>query len=91
MIEKILHLTLMKEWFDQILDGTKKVEYREIKPYWTKRLIDKDGEPIEYDAILFRNGYSRAARKMKVEFEGLRTRKEYEILLGKVLWTSMRG
>ena len=31
---KILHLTLMKKGFDLIKSGEKKVEYREIKPYW---------------------------------------------------------
>jgi hypothetical protein len=35
---KILHLTLKKKWFDMIASGEKKEEYREIKPYWIKRL-----------------------------------------------------
>ena len=34
-----LHLNLKKQWFDLILDGEKEEEYREIKPYWVKRLI----------------------------------------------------
>jgi hypothetical protein len=29
---------LKREWFAEIVDGSKRVEYREIKPYWTKRL-----------------------------------------------------
>jgi hypothetical protein len=82
---KILHLTLMKKWFDQILEGSKKTEYREIKPYWTKRLLDEKGNPKKYNIIFFRNGYSKDCRKMKVEFKGLRIGKEYEIFLGKVL------
>lgn len=86
MTEKILHLTLMKKWFDEILAGTKTIEYREIKPYWTKRLLEKEGKPVKYDFIFFRNGYSKDCRKMKVEFKGLRAGKEYEILLGKVVW-----
>jgi len=82
----ILHLTLMKKWFDQILTGIKRVEYREIKPYWTTRLLDKNGKPKQYDIIEFRNGYSKDARKMKVEFEGLKIgKKNYEILLGKII------
>ena len=36
---KTLHLTLKKGWFDMILSGEKKEEYREIKPYWVRRLI----------------------------------------------------
>lgn len=35
---KILHLTLKKKWFDMTESGVKKEEYREIKPYWIKRL-----------------------------------------------------
>lgn len=32
-----LILTLKKKWFDMIRNGIKLEEYREIKPYWTKR------------------------------------------------------
>jgi len=83
---KTLHLNLLKKWFDQILAGTKKIESRDIKPYWTKRLLDENGKPKKYDIIHFRNGYSKNARQMKVEFKGLRIKREYEILLGKVVW-----
>lgn len=85
-MNKTLHLNLMKQWFDQILAGTKKIEYREIKPYWTKRLFEENGTPKNYDTISFRNGYSKGARTMLVEFKGVRVNKkkgEYEILLGK--------
>lgn len=34
----ILHLTLKKKWFDMILSGEKKEEYRETKGYWIERL-----------------------------------------------------
>lgn len=34
---KVLHLTLMKRWFDMVDAGTKKDEYREIKDYWFRR------------------------------------------------------
>jgi hypothetical protein len=30
--------TLKRQWFAEIVAGKKRVEYREIKPYWTKRL-----------------------------------------------------
>lgn len=35
---KILKLTLKKKWFDMILSGEKKEEYREVKPYFNSRL-----------------------------------------------------
>lgn len=37
---KTLHLTLNKKWFDMIAAGVKKEEYRSIKTYWIKRLVD---------------------------------------------------
>lgn len=40
MSEKILYLTLKKKWFDLIKSGQKTSEFREIKPYWIKRLTE---------------------------------------------------
>lgn len=34
----MLTFNLKKEWFDKIKSGEKTHEYREVKPYWTKRL-----------------------------------------------------
>ena len=39
----VLTLTVRKEWFCKILDGTKDEEYREIKPYWVQRLYQYEG------------------------------------------------
>lgn len=33
-----LYLPLKKEWYEMIERGEKREEYREIKPYWIKRL-----------------------------------------------------
>lgn len=41
MEKKVLTLSVKKEWFDKIVSGEKKEEYREIKPYWENRLIKK--------------------------------------------------
>ena len=62
---KILHLTLKKKWFDMIASGQKTEEYREIKDYWAKRLLK------DYDAILFRNGYSKDAPRFLIEYKGI--------------------
>lgn len=37
---KTLHLNLKRKWFDMILSGEKKEEYREIKEYWCRRLLN---------------------------------------------------
>lgn len=63
---KILHLTLKKQWFEMIAHGGKRQEYREIKPYWDKRLGNK------YDAVEFRHGYSKNAPRVLVELVEVR-------------------
>lgn len=35
----ILHLPLRRKWYEMIESGEKKEEYREIKPYWIKRIM----------------------------------------------------
>ena len=70
-IKIILPLTLNKKWFDMILSGVKKEEYREIKPYWIKRfkaeilakqvwteggpVIEKEYKFKHFDLIKFTN------------------------------------
>ncbi len=85
MNKRILHLTLKKKWFDLIASGKKKVEYREVKPYWNKRLLGK-----VFDEIYFKNGYSKSSPFMRVEWKGMYSavqagKKCYFIELGKVL------
>ena len=38
MNQKMLILPMKKKWFDMILSGEKKQEYRESKPYWRTRV-----------------------------------------------------
>jgi hypothetical protein len=69
MRPKILHLTIKKQWFDLIACGEKTVEYRTVKPYWTRRLIKNFGFVIifhSFDEIHFRNGYTKSAPFMRV-------------------------
>ena len=53
---KTLHLSLKKEWYNMIESGIKTEEYREIKPFWCKRLIhDYDESMEEFGVIIFDN------------------------------------
>lgn len=55
----MLTLTIKKKWFDMILSGKKKEEYREIKPYYISRFIKHiDRTPFW---VKFINGYSRTS------------------------------
>lgn len=68
----MLTLPIKKKWFDMILLGQKKEEYREIKPYWTTRFTKvfefQDGMPTGKDTqeIILRNGYGTNAPYVKV-------------------------
>ena len=83
---KVLHLNLYRKYFDAILNGEKTIEYRDITPYWSKRL-----EGRHYDVIQFRNGYAKDAPTMLVEYEGYDVgfnalcEEKYMINLGKVI------
>lgn len=43
----MLTLPIKRKWFDMILSGKKEEEYREIKPYWIKRILKYMGFPEE--------------------------------------------
>lgn len=82
---EVLHLTLHRKWFADIAAKKKRIEYREQKQYWRKRL-----EGRKYDEIKFRNGYAPNAPEMRVKFRGLRRygkgrKARYAILLGRIL------
>ena len=53
----MLTLPIKKKWFDMILSGEKKEEYREIKPYYETRfmnlfgIIMRDGEYLKCSDI----------------------------------------
>ena len=82
-MKKVLHLNLYRKYFDQILNKEKVIEYRNITPYWSKRL-----EGRHYDVIKFRNGYRKDAPEMVVEYKGMYiSDSEYAIVLGNILET----
>ena len=66
-MNKTLHLTIKKKWFDMILSEVKTEEYRDIKPYYNIRLIGR-----EYDSVVFRNGYARDAPSLTIELKTIR-------------------
>ena len=65
----MLTLPIKKKWFDMILSGEKKEEYREIKPYWTKRFgwTDEGEEKTIYltKNVIFKNGYGKNSPQIK--------------------------
>lgn len=55
----MLILPIKKKWFDMIVSGEKKQEYRDIRPFYTVRLnrLGFIGTPIDM-TVMIRNGYS---------------------------------
>lgn len=56
----MLTLPIKKKWFDMILSGEKKEEYREICQYYNSRFRNHWGSPAWWGnkrKIRFRNGY----------------------------------
>lgn len=81
LLAAVLRLTLKKKWYDMILSGEKKEEYREVKRYWIQRLCNEveyemggawEGVFKKFTHVEFKNGYGKDAPTMLVEFNGLR-------------------
>lgn len=62
--QKRLVLPMKGKWYDMILSGEKREEYRELKPYWMTRInnwVEANG------------GYHRSVRRRAVEGHGTET------------------
>ncbi len=85
MKKNVLTLTVSKQWFDMIVACEKTEEYREIKPYWIKRLTTNCevaydvaaetycGEVLyrPYTHVLFINGYRKDSPRIEKEIESI--------------------
>jgi hypothetical protein len=80
----VVTTTLKREWFAKIVAGTKRIEYREIKPYWTIRL-KRVQTPFR---LVLRNGMTPPIPVLTVEIDRVVTNRrngEYELHIGRVL------
>jgi hypothetical protein len=76
---KVLNLIIKQKFFDEIISGNKKHEFREVTPKTIKKYLqlDEDGYeledengqaiPIKYDAIQFYVGYRKDRDSALVE------------------------
>jgi len=76
---KTLNLIIKQCYFDEIIKGTKKQEFREVRPTTIKKLLqlDKEGfeiedengnaQPIKYDALQLYVGYAKNRASALVE------------------------
>ena len=68
---KTLHLPLKAKWYEMIESGVKTEEYREIKPYWEKRLAPCDNSNSikgkGYTHVKFSYGYTKRTMTFEIE------------------------
>ena len=87
----MLTLPIKKKWFDMILSGEKKEEYREIKPYYDSRFFNewKRNHHSTFFDIIFKNGYSKNSPSIKCHislYRGLTGKKEWGAEPGKMYY-----
>ncbi len=70
VIDPDLILHLERKWFARIWNGEKTVEYREVKPYWDRRIGKWLGDNTPH-FILFKIGYTSDGPRLLVQTCGI--------------------
>lgn len=91
----VLKLTIKRKFFDAILDGSKRIEYRDVKPHWSRQIEKSVGltllPGIGQDALVGQHismlcltaGYRRGSPRLIVGVDKIvKTKGKYEIHLG---------
>lgn len=80
--QKPLFLTIKKEHFDAIKNGTKKQEYRDLTQYYYSRFLSSP------QTVIFQNGYNKNSPRITLEVLNIYECNKlncYVIKLGKIL------
>ena len=71
-MRKQLYLPIKTHWFDMILDGIKKEEYRRMSQILRARLHHKDGTRKHYDSLVLTAGYGNQHPQLEITLENTR-------------------
>lgn len=71
-MEEQIYLVLKTEWYEMIRSGGKREEYRDLSPYWKRRLMPDKKTIRQFRTIHFRLGYHADAPDMIVECKKVR-------------------
>lgn len=82
--KKPLFLVMQRYYFNQILEGTKTVEFRANKPFYAARFM-KAGKYRNYNTVILQEGYHTGARKITVKINKIELCSDFEIHLGKII------
>lgn len=63
-MERILKLPINGYWYNLIVSGRLSCDYREVKPYWIKRLENKN-----YDIVEFYHRFKKDIIPVRYKFE----------------------
>ena len=63
-----LFFVLKRKFFDVMVTGEKKVEYRVKKRHWERQLIGEDGEVKKFEYVEFQCAYSHPLRRFRAGF-----------------------
>lgn len=77
---KTLTLSLKKKWFNKIKKGVKKEEYREIKPFWIKRLLECTEHDLDAIWDTF-TAFPDTTKQLNKELENLKAFKIFDSLV----------
>lgn len=68
---KNLQLSLKTKWFLMTKAGIKTEDYRELTPYWVKRLVEPNDEGVTVEAVMYylNGGKQHAFYSNKFEFK----------------------
>jgi hypothetical protein len=66
-----LNLTLKKQWFDLMVTGEKKHEFREATNWLYSRMFNAAGHEKKYKLVKFTNGYSTNSRAFICEYKSI--------------------
>ena len=86
-----LYLIVIKEVWDRIVSGEKRIEYRDVGKYWDKRIKGRD-----YARIRITNGYGNETRPyVLLEYKGYEVveyqgKPHYSIPIDRELWIEYR-
>lgn len=74
MEKKVLTVHLAEPWYSMIASGEKTEEYREIKPYWVRRILNMSRAQVGTDTM-----------SLALQYNVIRDRKDILKMCGKAL------
>lgn len=84
--KKPLFLVIQKEYFDEIVEGTKQKEYRDDTEFYYSRFLNKSNTKFKnYDCVILQNGYRKDAKRITVKVKKITLSFRFVIHLGEII------